>query len=201
MNLDTLTPEEKEELKRALNGESHPDAAQDAAMIDGSNDMIANILEAIVERLENLEKAVFDELIGGVRTLYETNRRKTGVEGLRGKYGKDLDAYAEPYRDMQGGADLYEKLFDHIEDLRNSAGEGWNDEAEGGAVGQIMEILKKHLIPKGMEEPKIEIEAEGGEPEGVKIEKTEVGTVGGGDMDDLTELIKKKKKGFRLPQE
>lgn len=200
-NLDSLTPEEKEELKAALNGGGHPDAEQDAGMIDQSNDMIANMLQLIVERLEKLEEAVYDNLIGGIRTLYDTNKRKMGIDGLKSKYGKDLDPYSEPFKEMQGGADLYDRLYDEIENLRNAAGEGWNDEVESGEIGKMMDILKKHLIPKGMEEPKAEIEIEAGEPEGVKIEKTEVGAVGGDDMDELTEMIKRKKKGFRLPQE
>lgn len=199
MDISALTSEEKAELMAALSGDGHPDAAQDAAMMDDSNEAIANILEAIVERIENLEKAVYDELIGGVRSLYDTNRRKMGIEGLRGKYGKDFDPYQESFSAMQGGADLYDRLFDQIEKLRGDAGDGWNDEAEGGAIGQILETLKKHLAGKAGEAPEIEIEAEG--PEGVKIEKTEVGTVGGDDMTDLAELIKRKKKGTRLPNE
>jgi hypothetical protein len=198
-NLDSLTPEEKAELKAALDGQGHPDEAQDAAMMDNSNDAIANILEAIVDRLENLEKAVFDELIGGVKNLYNTNKRKMGVDSLKGKYGKDIDQYADGFRDIQGGADLYDKLYDHIEELRSAAGEGWNDEAEGGVISGIMETLKKHLLPKIAEAgPEIEIETEGKEPEGVEIKTTEIGATGD---DELVDMIKKQKKGRRLPNE
>lgn len=206
MNINDLTPEEKAELRAALGDDSgHPDAAQDEMMLQDFANKLADVLDQMMGQIEeqgkliqNLNTAVFDEMIGGIKNLHETNRRKMGIDDLRGKYGKDLDPYADPFKEMQNGADLYERIFDEIDKLRGAAGDAWNDETEGSEIGKLLEILKNNLKPRGVE---LEIETpEGGEPEGVKIEKTEIGATGG-DMDDLTEMIKKKKKGFKLPNE
>jgi hypothetical protein len=155
--LDNLTPEEKEELRTALGGGFDMDAVIDK---------IGEVLDLHEERIKNIETAVFDELIGGIKGLHAKNMRANGVRGLKEKYGEKFGPYEETFSSMKDGGDLYESLMDELEALKSDAGESWNDETELGAVDGIYEKMKKVLKEKVV--PVIEGEA----PGAVEVEVT-----------------------------
>lgn len=119
------------------------------------------------ERLGTLDKAVFDDIIGGIIGLKKKGERMTGIGGMREKYGKDFESYLPAFKKTFGKDDPFEDLYDDLEGQEK--GEGFD---EGGFVGERMAKLKEHL--DGIREAfgpganvKTEIEAEMPKEEGM----------------------------------
>lgn len=198
MDVTNLTEEQKAEILAAaealkgMGGDmSHMDAKADEEVAAEQNavtvEMLLPILEWFKEEIENLNKAVFDELIGGVSNLYKKNKKEVGIKGLREKYGAQFGPYEDSFRNAADGSELFDRLYDYLEDLKTKAGEGWNDEAEGGAIGSLFDKLKSTFKEKV--EPITEAVEESGEaPKVVEVE-----TVSAADgSDDLLDRIKRK---------
>jgi len=166
MDVSQLSPEEKDRLLTALiakvgidlPGEQpgHTDAQADAeqlAPIIKVLEMVIDKFEALEERVECLDKLVTEEIIGGITKLYNEKSRAGGISSMMDKYKDKFDPYKDFYGEMTDGSDLYEKLFDEINEMKGSNPE-WNDEVEGSKVGELADILKsKFEKVKGMGAP------------------------------------------------
>lgn len=162
MDLSMLSPEEKEILRAALNeqpSESHGDIDDDRAFLEP----IVKALQLLTEKVEMLEKVVMDDIIGGVKSLYDENVRKTSIDELRGKYGSMFDPLEPAWKEMNEGGDLYEKLYEIVEKLRGE--EGYTDEIGDEKIkdiaGKLGEKVKKisEIKPEG--EKIVEVQAIG----------------------------------------
>jgi hypothetical protein len=78
---------------------------------------LCNALDAILNRIEDLEKKVNEEIMGGIRSLYDENCRHEDIEGLKGSYGEKYGPFAEDFGALSGGKDMWESLYDDIKDL------------------------------------------------------------------------------------
>jgi len=141
--------------------------------------MICDKLEQLEEKVENLDKLVTDEIIGGITTLYNEKSRMGGIGEMTEKYKDKFDPYKDFYSSMTDGSDLYEKLYDEINSMKGD-GSAWNEESEGSAIEGILGQLKaKHDKIKGT-----------GEPVGVSVEIEKTSTNEDG-LDKIRAMRKK----------
>lgn len=155
MDVSMLTPEEVALMKEAISAYEQGPAihsgdpqeeenASFAKMADGL-EMVSGRLQSIEERLEKLECVVMDDIIGGVRSLCNIERRGTSIGSLKSKYGSMFDPLIPGYNVLMGedAGDIYEKLEDILEELRN--GEGYTEEAGDAEIKNIYEQLKSKI--------------------------------------------------------
>ena len=138
MDLSVLSPEERQTLREQLGQEEQDPIAAIAAVME----LFASKLEAIEERQAKLESVVVDEIIGGISNLYNDNMRVEGIKGLKGKYADLFGPHEGAFQELYGG-DVYEKLFDMIEELKG--GEGFTDELGDGKIKEIAAQLQEKL--------------------------------------------------------
>jgi hypothetical protein len=134
MNLEHLTPEEKDMLLNKLIEERQAGYSGDIAVV-------SDAVEYLMKRLDLLEKVVMDEFIGGIKDMYNQNLRKKNLSGLEEMYGSDLEQFRSPYREMMGeDHDLLEDLLDQIDEMES----GWEDvENPFDRDGQTAEVIQK----------------------------------------------------------
>ena len=157
--------------------EMHPDAEAD-------ENLIAEYLEAVLkpiceridyqgQKLDLLEKVVMEELIGGIKGLYEKNMRAQRVEGLKGKFGPKLgEDYEGAFSKVYPDADLWGDIASKIDELKDQEGfdeDGFGDDLIGKIKAHIDDLKKS--LPAGAEmkgEIEIAPEASSGEDDGLK---------------------------------
>lgn len=161
MDLSTLSPEERQTLREALDQEPADPMGQLAAVLD----LLCSKLEALEERQSKLESVVVDEIIGGISNLYSDNMRVEGIKGLKGKYGDLFGQHEGAFKELYDG-DVYEKLFDMIEEMKG--GEGYTDEAGDSEIKKIAAQLGEKLAKVKGPEPAataVEVKTEEVEPD------------------------------------
>lgn len=115
---------------------------------------------AIDEEVDSLAKLVQEEIIGGIENLYKTKERLGGISNLSSKYGELFGPYKDFYSELTDGSDIYEKLYDELDELKKSK-EDWSDEDEGSEISKIAEMLKgKFEKIKGMGSSPVAVEVE-----------------------------------------
>ena len=78
---------------------------------------LCNALDQVLDRIEDLERKVDKEIMGGIRELYDDNCRHDDIEGLKGSYGEKYGPMAEDFGNLSGGKDMWESLYEDIKDL------------------------------------------------------------------------------------
>lgn len=138
------------------------------------------------DEIDGLEKLVNEEIIGGITNLYNTKERLSGISSLTEKYGSLMGPYKDFYSEMTDGADIYEKLYEELEEFKKSA-ENVDDAQIDAKVQELANVLKsKFEKVQGLGKPDmaVEIEVEK-KPEEAVEEKS--------DGDALIEKIRKMK--------
>lgn len=153
MDISALSAEERQTLREAL-GQEEQDPVSSLA---GVMELFAEKLEALEARQSKLESVVVDEIIGGISGLYNDNMRLEGIKGLKGKYADLFAPHEGAFKELYGG-DVYEKLFDMLEELKG--GEGFTDEIGDSKIKEIAGQLSAKLSKvKGAEAPAPEVAA------------------------------------------
>ena len=117
---------------------NHSDESQDMAMLQPLVDAVV----ALADRLQALETFVHEDFVGGIKKLYDTNVRNEGIDGLKSKYGSQIDQFAPNISSLFGpDYDTYGQLHDHLSGLK-SGDTDWNEEKESGAVSDLVNKLK-----------------------------------------------------------
>lgn len=164
----------------------HEDEQQDVMLIkqviSDALDPIITVIKQIIEKqaamdekqaatdeeLDSLAKLVQEEILGGIENLYKTKERLGGISNLSSKYGQMFDPYKDFYGELTDGSDIYEKLYDELDEMKKSK-ESWSDEDESSEISKLAEMLKgKFEKIKGMGKPsaiEVEIETTHAEPE------------------------------------
>ena len=179
---------------------THPDEAEDIKMIQP----LVNAVEALLEwketidgRLSALEKSVFDDLFGGIQSLYKTNAREQSLSSMREKHGPAFEPHAEAFGKMSGGSDFFEKMQDLKESVAGS--EGYSDDAFdeqiAGAIGKLADLIAD-LRGQGKDKEADAVQAvsdsiEGGEEGSKAVTVVDVKT---SKDDDLDKEIKRMQK-------
>lgn len=185
--------------------ENHVDQEADLEQIRQVIEPIVTVIKQILEKLsmmdeeiDSLARLVNDEIIGGITNLYNKKSRLDGISSLGSKYGEIMNPYKDFYSELTEGRDIFEALFDELEDYKKSSPD-MNDEVIESKVKELAEALHQKMEKMksfgGASEGSISIAVES--PEVKKIEE-----VGDGHS-AIIEKIKKMKadadaKGFRF---
>lgn len=166
MDLSVLSPEEIETLRTALDqyqnvSPSHPDIEQDKDFLEPviqAIELLTNAMDCLNEKVEGLEKVVMDDIIGGVKGLYDDNMKSQSISGIKSKYGSMFDPLESAWKE---DGDIYEKLYDVIEELKSKV--DYSPEMEDGEIKGLAEMLQKKVDvnPSTSNDPVVEIEAKG----------------------------------------
>lgn len=140
-------PGRRPEPKERSEEEDHPDYQEDMEMI---HPLIDGFM-MLVERIESLEQIVYDELINPIKEMATQKARNTSIEGIRGKWGAQLEPHMEMLKALFGDdTDVFGKLHDDYGELP--------EEERDGKIKDFMDRL---------------VRARGGKPVGLSIVKTE----------------------------
>lgn len=123
------------------------DSLQDLSFLEPIVAVMKQMLDKIAamdEEIDALSKLVNEEIIGGITNLYNSKQRMSGVGCLQEKYGKLMGPYKDFYSDLTNGHDMYEELYDELDEVKKSA-EDWNDEREAEYVSSLVDELKSRL--------------------------------------------------------
>lgn len=150
MNLRDLSPDEKDAMLMQLlqQGGSQEEAPESE---EEFLDPLINVIEILVTKVQELEekhemveRIVMDEIVGGVSQLYQKNCRMNRMDELKGKYSSKFDPYMDAYKTLNDGQDdLWDRLYDHLDELKEAAGEGYNeDEAVDSIATQLRDKIE-----------------------------------------------------------
>jgi len=136
----------------------------------------SNKLQDLYEQLCDLQKVVYDDLIGGATKAYKAQQRGMGISSLKDKYHDKFDPYGEDYKRIfdTDPSDIYERLYDLIsgENEDHTPAFGSDEEKEAEILRVLDEFKSKFgdkspavsVVEVSKEEPKVE-EAKEPEPE------------------------------------
>jgi hypothetical protein len=134
VDISTMSPEEKQALLAQLQEEPCDPVEE-----------LANALDILVTKVEELEgvvgvlkKTVDDDLIGGIKGLYDENVRASGISDLKGKYGGLFEPYEKGLGEL-GVSDVYGELHDMLSRLKESP--DYTDEMGDGKVREIAKMV------------------------------------------------------------
>ena len=100
-------------------------------------------LTAVCQSHEDLDKEIHEDFFGPIHDQYTQGIRSKGIGDLKQKYGSMFSDLEGPLSSLPGFGDLFEKLYDHLEELKKGA--DWNPENEGTVLSGIrdkgMELL------------------------------------------------------------
>jgi hypothetical protein len=143
MDIQSLTPEERAQLREALGQE---DSAPDPiATLANVLEMVLGKLEDFSTRLDRIEADFYKKLLAGIDGMYSENMRADGMKSFGEKYGGMFSPYADDFKRVFD-SDLMEKAFDYLESLKG--GEGYTDEMGDGKLKELVDQIKAKLGPK-----------------------------------------------------
>jgi hypothetical protein len=186
MGIEALSPEEKAQLFEALKAEMgggevcECDAKFEA--VAGVLTQIAEKLDALDGRLSGIEKTVMEDMIGGIRSLYDENMRTAGIEELKGKYGELFNPHMAAFSEMYPDQDLWASLHDMLGKMKS--GENYTDEMGDMKIKEIADQLRGKVEKiRGPAVAKVEVAKEAPPP--MSAEE---------DVDPMTAIVDRVKK-------
>lgn len=124
---------------------SHPDAKQDAEQLRPIVEALVQAVQLLAAKIDHiegahgaLEKLVTDDLIGGIHSMYVAKMRGDRIEGLKTKFGGDLQGHFDVLKDLSPEG------FDHWGALADMT-DGMDDEGVAGHVKGLAEGLASKL--------------------------------------------------------
>ncbi len=122
------------------------DEDQDLQMLKPFKDAIeflADKLQSQQDRIDNLEDLLCNQLIGGIKGLYDTSIKTSGIESLKTKYGEKISPFESVMPEL-GIKDWSSELYDHLQNMRDNTPE-YNDEHEMGIVDSLVKNLQEKI--------------------------------------------------------
>lgn len=122
------------------------DMAQDLDTLKPFKDAIlflADKLEAQQQRIDNLEDLLCNQVIGGIKSLYDDSVRTSGIDSLKSKYGDKITPY-EGVMPEFGIKDWSSELYDHLQGMAKDTPD-WGDEHESGAIDSLIQNLQAKI--------------------------------------------------------
>lgn len=203
MRFDDLTPEEAGTLMAALKekfpevgGGGDNQAEEDSKFhaLEEAVELLQGLYKQIDEKVDLVVSFIQDGLIGPIEEENERGRRMNGIKDLSDKYGERFGQYKDFYGSIADGRDIFEALFDHLEDAKGKEPE-WNEDRMGAILDELesglkskMEGVKGSIAPK--EEPK---------PEGGAVTVKEVTAEPVDNEKDIRDMVARMKKRGGIP--
>ena len=122
------------------------DMAQDLDTLKPFKDAIlflADKLEAQQARIDNLEDLLCNQVICGIKSLYDDSVRTSGIDSLKSKYGEKITPY-EGVMPEFGIKDWASELYDHLQGMAQQTPD-WGDEHESGAIDSLIANLQAKI--------------------------------------------------------
>jgi predicted nuclease with TOPRIM domain len=171
-NLAGMTPEEKDRLLETLLREKNGGGAQASPMPENSGGdiqafvaQICDVLEFLCQEIETVRKEVtdvrglvVDDLFGGLKKMYDQNRRTKGIDDIRSKYGELFSPHEKVLKATDPDMDIYETIFDKLEELKG--GEGFSEEGFDSSVKEWAKLVADKID---------QLKAEGKIPEDAQV--------------------------------
>ena len=140
------------------------------ALLTGVKDSLAEIAQKQQE-LEEANGKIYSDFINPATEAYNANEKCLRLNAFKGKHGKDLDAYNDQLKALEGDDfDFATKAFDDYDELEEKPDE---DEYVKALIAKIvpqLEKIKAAMQPKD-EQPKIEAKIEVEKKEEPKVEE------------------------------
>lgn len=145
------------------------------ALLTGVKDSLAEIAQKQQE-LEEANNKIYTDFIDPATEAYNANEKRLRLNAFKGKHGKDLDAYNDQLKALEGDDfDFATKAFDDYDELEEKPDE---DEYVKALIAKIvpqLEKIKAAMQPKDEqskdEQPKIEAKIEVEKKEEPKVEE------------------------------
>lgn len=199
MNFDSLTDEEIDALQEAVQakiasrgGDNQPAEDDRFASIAASLEAMQAKISAMDEEIDCIIKLVQEEIIDKISEGVEEGRRSEGIKGLMEKQGERFGPYKEFYGQMTGGADIFEKLWEELEEARKGSPE-FGEEQESGKLDELY---------KGLEERKNGLKGvlgETKEPEEKAVEVTKIEAAPIDNKSKIEQMVKDMKRKGGVP--
>lgn len=148
VDVNTLTPEDISLMKEAIAAyEMNPQdnqAEEDDKFkkLADAIEILAERVQAMDERYDKLECVVMDDIIGGVKGIYDAERRGASISKLKESYGSEIEPLLPAYHAIIGkdDDDIYERLEDVLEELKGQ--DGYTDEMGHESIMNIINEIK-----------------------------------------------------------
>ena len=173
MRFDELTPEDAATLVNAIKqkfpelggggGDNQAEENGRFQALEEAVELLQGLYKQTDEKVDLLVSFVQDGLIGPIEEENERGRRMNGIKDISDKYGDRFGKYKDFYGSIADGRDIFEALFDHLEERRGKEPE-WNEDRQGSILDELESGLKSKMEGVkgsfGKEEPKPELTVE-----------------------------------------
>jgi len=100
-------------------------------------------IEGLKDRVDNLEDLLCNQVIGGIKNLYDTSVRTDGVNAIKGKYSEKISPFEGVLPEF-GIKDWSNELYDHLDKMRKDNPD-FSDEDEGATVEQLLNKIQEKV--------------------------------------------------------
>jgi hypothetical protein len=168
--------------------DDHTDEPQDLQMLEPFKNAIlflADKVEAQQAQIDNLTDLLQNQIIGGIKDLYTSSVRDSGISALKQKYGEKVSPFESALPEL-GVKDWGSELYDHINDQKANTPD-WGEEHESGTVDNLLKAVQDKIAKISS--------VTGAKPvaASVTLTKPEVEPVEDGDSQAMVDAINKMK--------
>lgn len=153
INIKLLSPDQKDALLQSLlgaaggsdnenvGGNGMSDMNQDQNLIQEYMELLANGMEILASKIQSLEKAVYEDLVGGLTSVLSARTRASILEEAHTKYPQ-FGEFGDSIKEIDG-SDLWEEFADILSEMRDEP--DYDEASEGDRVNQLYETMKSKM--------------------------------------------------------
>lgn len=158
MNIDQLSPEQKDALLRSLLGAAgdesapiagpgpmdnpgNPDEASDRELIQQYMELLAGGMEILASKIQSLETAVYEDLVGGLSSVLSARTRAAILQEAQTKYSQ-FGEFSDFVKEIDGG-DLWEEFADILQEIRGEP--DYDESKEPERIQALYDAMKQKM--------------------------------------------------------
>jgi len=160
MNIDQLSPEQKDALLRSLLGAAgdesapiagpgpdpmsnpmHSDEASDRELIQQYMELLAGGMEILASKIQSLETAVYEDLVGGLSSVLSARTRAAILSEAQTKYSQ-FGEFSDFVKEIDGG-DLWEEFADILQEIRGEP--DYDESKESERIQALYDAMKQKM--------------------------------------------------------
>jgi hypothetical protein len=108
-------------------------------LLCGKVEAMDKMYDAMNTHVDLIDKTLNEDLIGGLKGLYEDNEKEEGIKSLKEKYGEQLAPYDEALKAFNPDHDTFGSIYSSLKGLK--AMPGYTDEMGDKHVQDILDGL------------------------------------------------------------